>query len=151
MDVQNRVLLVEADAPLRRSLEKFLNQAGYALESCSTACEALNLAGKFRHDVVILGYHLPDANCPSLIEKLKLLHPHSAAIVISRYDFQVVADDLDSVEIESFLKKPFDLVDFEVALSAAFSKVGEPGQKDVRQSDSKPASTLVQGTHGKRS
>ena len=141
MHVQNRVLLVEADAPLRRSLEKFLNQAGYAFESCSTACEALNLAGKFRHDVAISEYHLPDANCPSLIQKLKLLHPHSVAIVISRYDFQVVADDLDHVEIESFLKKPFDLVDFEVALSAAFSKVSKPGRKDVRQSVREPAST----------
>ena len=151
MHVQNRVLLVEADAPLRRSLEKFLCQAGYAFESCSTACEALDLAGKLQHDVAIVGYHLRDANCPSLIEKLKLLHPHSVAIVISPYDFQVVADDLRPVEIESFLKKPFDLVDFEVALSAAFSKVSEPGRKDVRQPDNRSASTLTQGTHRKRS
>jgi len=55
------------------------------------------------------------------------------------------------VEVESFLKKPFDLVDFEVTLFAAFSKVSEPDRKDVRQPDSKPAIPLTQGTHRKRS
>jgi DNA-binding NtrC family response regulator len=148
---KNRVLLVEADAPLRRSLKKFLSLAGCAFESCSSACEALNLAGKIRHDVAILGYHLPDADCPSLIEKLKLLHPHCVVIVISRYDFQSVADHLARVKIDSFLKKPFDLADFELALSNAFSKVRQSVRKEDRQPDSVPASIWTQGTHGKRS
>ncbi len=124
MRVENLVLLVEDDAPLRRSLENFLNQAGYAFESCSTAREALALTEKLRHDVVILEYHLPDANAPALIEKLNLLRPATAAIVISEFDFQAVAHDLDRVKFEMFLKKPFDLVDFEVALSSACSKAG---------------------------
>ena len=148
MRAENLVLLVEDDAPLKRSLEKFLNQAGYAYESCSTAREALALAEKLPHDVVILEYHLPDANGPSLIEKLNLLRPATAAIVISQYDFQAVANDLDRVKIETFLKKPFDLVDFEVALSSACSKAGKLIRKDDWQPDGVPASTLTQGTLG---
>ena len=100
---------------------------------------------------MILGYHLPDANSPSLIEKLELNNPYSAASLISKYDFQSITNDFDGVRVESFLRKPFDLVDFEIALSAAFSKVSEPGRKDVRQADRKSASTLTQGTHRKRS
>ncbi len=146
MHVRNRVLLVEANAPLRRSLEKYLNQAGYAFESCSSACEALKLAGKIRYDVMILEFRLPDANCPSLIQKLQLLHPDSVAIVISEFDFQSVAKDLVRVKIESFLKKPFDLVDFEAALSSAFSKVETPVLKDDWQPGGMPASTLTKGT-----
>ena len=64
MRVENLVLLVEDDASLRRSLEKFLNQAGYAFDSCSTASQALALAQKDPPHVVILEYHLPDANGP---------------------------------------------------------------------------------------
>src|SRR5208283_4081990 len=63
--VENLVLLVEDDASLRRSLEKFLDQAGYAFDSCSTASQALNIAQKVPPHVVILEYHLPDANGPS--------------------------------------------------------------------------------------
>ena len=39
-------------------------------------------------DVVIVEYHLPDANGHSLIEKLNLLAPEAAIIVLSEYDFQ---------------------------------------------------------------
>lgn len=149
MRVDNLILLVEDDAPLRRSLEKFLNQAGYAFDSCSTAREALALAERLRHPVVILEYHLPDANGPSLIEKLMLLAPETAAIVISEYDFQAIANDLDRVRIESFLKKPFDLVDLEAALSSACSKAGKPVQTGTWQPDVKlegmPASTFMRG------
>jgi DNA-binding NtrC family response regulator len=151
--VENLVLLVEDDASLRRSLEKFLNQAGYAFDSCTTARQALALAQKTRPHVVILEYHLPDANGPSLIEKLMLLAPETVAIVLSEYDFQAVATDLDRVKIESFLKKPFDLVDLESALLSACAKAGKnAGKCDWQQKDFEgvPASTFVQGTFRNR-
>ncbi len=128
MRVENLVLLVEDDAPLKRSLEKFLNQAGYAFDSCSTAREALALAEKLRHDIVIVEYHLPDADGASLIEKLMLVAPKTVAIVLSEYDFQAIANDLNRVTFGSYLKKPFDLVEIEAALCSACSKAGKPIQ-----------------------
>lgn len=149
MHVENLVLLVEDDAPFKRSLEKFLNQAGYAFDSCSTAREALALAEKHRHDVVIVEYHLPDSNGASLLEKLMLVAPAVSSIVLSKYDFQAIANDLDRVRIGSFLKKPFDLVELESALSSACSKAGKRIQNS-RQPEVKlegvSASTFVQGT-----
>ena len=44
MEAEKRVLVVEDQAPLRRSLETFLGWAGYAYDSCSTAREAIVLA-----------------------------------------------------------------------------------------------------------
>jgi len=126
---ENLVLLVEDDASLRRSLEKFLNQGGYAFNSCSTASQALNLARNVPPHVMILEYHLPDANGPSLIENLKLIAPEAAAIVLSEYDFQAIAEDLNRVKIQTFLKKPFDLVDFEAALHSACTKPGRNSRK----------------------
>lgn len=122
MRADNLVLLVEDDASLRRSLGKFLDKAGYAYFSCSTCAQALALAQKAPPAVVILEYHLPDANGCSLIKKLNLVAPDAIAIVLSEYDFQAVADDLYRVRIETFLKKPFDLVDFEAALCSACAK-----------------------------
>jgi DNA-binding NtrC family response regulator len=148
--VENLVLLVEDDASLRRSLEKFLNQAGYTFDSCTTATQALALARKVPPQVVILEYHLPDANGPFLIEKLMPLAPAAAAIVLSEYDFQAIADDLDRVKIEMFLKKPFDIVDLEVALRSACAKVGSNFTNRECLPEVKlegaPASNCVQGT-----
>ena len=131
------VLLVEDDAPLRRSLEKFLNTAGYAFDSCSTAYEALELARKVRPDVVIVEYHLPDANGTSLLKQLMLNDPLISPIVLSEYDFQAVAQDLDHVDAGWFLKKPFDVVDIEHALSSACSsKARRPAKNDAWQPES---------------
>ena len=122
MRAENLVFLVEGDASLRRCLEKFLDQAGYAFRSSSTAAQALTLAQAHRPDVVILGYRLPDANAGALIAELNALAPQAVVILLSEYDFQCIAKDLCQVEIATFLMKPFDLVDLENSLLSAFSK-----------------------------
>jgi DNA-binding NtrC family response regulator len=124
VEAENRVLLVEDGAPLRRSLENFLGWAGYAYDSCSTAREALKLIQEFHHDIVIVEYHLPDADGTALLERLKWIVPNAVAIVIAEYDFQVVASELVRVNVRSFLKKPFDLVELESALSSARTQAG---------------------------
>jgi hypothetical protein len=43
-------------------------------------------------------------------------------IVLSEYDFHALADVLYRVKIETFLQKPFDLVDFEAAVRSACTK-----------------------------
>lgn len=123
MTVEIRVLLVEDEAPLRRSLEKYLERAGYAYDSCSTACEALGLAERIHYDILLAEYHLPDANGTALLTKLKRIAPAVATIMISEYDYQTVATDLLQANVRSFLKKPFDLVELESALSSARPKL----------------------------
>ncbi|MGV8075248.1 MAG: response regulator [Syntrophobacteraceae bacterium] len=119
--MKNRVLLVEDEAPLRRSLENFLDRAGYDYDSCATAGEGLIRAEGAPYHVVIVEYHLPDANGIDLLKKLK---PNVPAVVISEFDFQAVAGKLVDVSVQSFLRKPFDLVDLENALHSACSSDG---------------------------
>lgn len=122
MNAEIQVLVVEDEASLRRSLEKYLERAGYAFECCATAREALALAERLDPAIVITEYHLPDANGVVLLEKLMRIVPDVGAILLSEYDFQAVAKDLNPVVVRSFLKKPFDLVELESALSSARSK-----------------------------
>ena len=124
MEAEKRVLVVEDQAPLRRSLETFLGWAGYAYDSCSTAREALKLIEESHPGIAIVEFHLPDANGTVLVEKLKRIVPTAVAIVIAEFDFQVIAEELVRVNVDSFLKKPFDLVELESALSFAREKVG---------------------------
>ncbi len=151
MRVHNRILLIEDDAPLRRSLEKFLDQAGYFFHPCSTAGEALELSRKVPYDVVIVEYHLPDANGTALLQKLKLTNPQVTAILLSEYDFQAISKDLAHANVGWFLKKPFDLVDLENALADACSEAGlvrEPDRMN-NQDEGVTASPFNLGTLGK--
>jgi DNA-binding NtrC family response regulator len=122
MKVAQRLLLVESEAPLRRSLENFLEIGGYTYQSCSMAQEALVLAQVLRPDVVIVEYRLPDASGVSVVEEVRRICPHVAAAVISEYDFQWVEKDLNRADIGYFLKKPFDPVELETVLSSSCSK-----------------------------
>jgi DNA-binding NtrC family response regulator len=151
--VENRVLLVEDQGPLRRSLESFLERAGYSFDSCATAREALTLAESQRHDVAIVEYHLPDGNGSTLLKRLTQAVPGMPVVMISAYDFQAVAKELIRSEVHSYLKKPFDPVDLEVALSSACCKARTESQsanggskhKDRRQPVYLPLSTSERG------
>jgi DNA-binding NtrC family response regulator len=123
---EKRLLLVEDEAPLRRSLENFFHRGGYAFDSCCTSREALAQAQVCRYDVAIVEYHLPDGDGAALIERLRTVHPDLRAIMISAYDFQAIADELEQMDVHAFLKKPFDPHDLEIALRSACSKVGLP-------------------------
>lgn len=123
MEPESRVLLVEDEAPLRRSLEKYLEGAGYTFDCCSNAREALSRAAKRSYGIIIAEYHLPDANGAVLLEQLMRIMPDAATIIISEYDLQAIADDLFRANVRWYLKKPFDVVDLEAALSSA-RKVG---------------------------
>jgi DNA-binding NtrC family response regulator len=117
-----RVLLVEHEAPLRRSLTKFLERAGYAFDSCATARDALVRAQNNAYQIVLSEYRLPDANGTELLEKLKWTLPEITSIIIAEYDHEVVADALNHAGVGSYLKKPFDVVELESALLLAGSK-----------------------------
>ena len=124
MEAEKRVLVVEDQAPLRRSLETFLGWAGYAYDSCSTAREALKLIEESHHGIAIVEFHLPDANGTVLVEKLKRIVPTAVAIVIAEFDFQVIAKELVRVNVDSFLKKPFDLVELDFAWMMSVDELG---------------------------
>ena len=63
---------------------------------------------------------------------------------------KLIADDLDRVKIETFLKKPFDIVDFEAALHSACAKAGRNSREGEWlpevELEGVPVSTFVQGT-----
>ena len=119
---EERLLLVQVEAPLRRSLETFLRRGGYAFDSCGTSREALARAGLHPYRVAIVDYHLSDGDGAALIEGLRAVRPHLQAIVLSPYDFQAIADDLRTVDVHAFLKKPFDPIDLETALRSACAR-----------------------------
>jgi DNA-binding NtrC family response regulator len=123
VDTQVRILLVEDDAPLKRSLEKFLRQAGFNLCCCSSAREALDRIEQFSADILIAEYHLPDANGSLLLDCLTRIVPHAATVLISEYDYQWVADDNAALHVHAFLKKPFDVAELETVLTSARCQV----------------------------
>jgi DNA-binding NtrC family response regulator len=115
----NRLLLIEADPSLKRSLENYLKRFGYTFDSCATARDALILAAKNPYGMILAEYHLPDANGALLLNTLKSSFPAAVTILLSEYDHHVIAENLARTDIQFYLKKPFDLVELESVLSSS--------------------------------
>ncbi len=120
-----RILLVESDAPFRRSLENCVKRAGFSFDSCSTCDRALQLAKSERYDLCVAEYHLRDGNGAQLVAELKGMHARLRAILISFYDFEWISRDVTPVA-DGFLKKPFDLLDFERMMHSMLAAVPSP-------------------------
>jgi len=127
---KERLLLVQDEAPLRRSLETFLRSGGYAFDSCGTTREALAHANHHAYRVAIVDYHLCDGDGVALIERLRTVQPNLLAIMLSVYDFQAIAEELQAIDVHAFLKKPFDPIDLETALRSACS-----GNRSLNEAD----------------
>jgi DNA-binding NarL/FixJ family response regulator len=96
-------------------------------------------------ELAVTEYHLPDGNGAKLARKLRKSHAVSRVVLISFYDLDFISRDVADAA-DGFLKKPFDLVDFERMLQSVWKGpvlVELPrsvGGKDM------PASYLREGT-----
>ncbi len=111
-----RVLLVEDDAPFRRSLENFLDRSGYHVVSCAMARRALELHARAPFDLAVVEYHLPDANGADLGRRLMLMRPDLRVLMISFYDYDLISREVRKAGVQGFLKKPFDPAEFDATL-----------------------------------
>src|SRR5688500_16090795 len=67
-----RVLLVEDEPDLRRSLEKTLREEGYAVDTAEDGEEGLYKAESWSYDVVVLDVMLPRMDGWEVLQKLRL-------------------------------------------------------------------------------
>ncbi len=104
-----RVLLVEDDKDLARSLSRILRKAGFLVKAAYTGAEALKiLESDSAFETVILDIKLPDLDGIQLLKKLKETDPVIGTIIMS--GAASLNDAVDSVNLraDAFLLKPID-------------------------------------------
>jgi CheY-like chemotaxis protein len=90
-----RVLLVDDDEPLRRSMARVLSRDAIVI-GVATAAEVLALiAAGERFDVLVCDYHLPDLTGTQLHARLRIVAPELARATV----FVTGDADLESVRI----------------------------------------------------
>src|SRR5687767_232836 len=83
-----RVLVVDDDRSIRRTLEKFLQSEGHDVTTASTGREALD-AVRAAPDAVLLDLGLPEIDGLTVLEQInKGAHPPQVIVVTARDDMQ---------------------------------------------------------------
>jgi diguanylate cyclase (GGDEF)-like protein len=98
-----RILVVDDEARLRRSLRLLLSQPGREIDECASGAEALAALDRTAYDLVLLDLRLPDMTGLQVMDGL-LSRPSSPTIVV------VSADDVIDSAIGALRRGAYDFV-----------------------------------------
>ncbi len=110
--MQKRILLVDDESSLRRTLGLGLKQAGYDAEPCENGLTALKKLDSYTKnniplDAIVLDINLPDINGLKLVKIIKFKYPGIPIILITGYASRYNMDEIDHLDVSGFLEKPF--------------------------------------------
>jgi len=111
---KKRLLIVDDDAEIVELMTDVLARDGrFDVRTASTGYDAGIMTQKFRPDLILLDYMLPDVNGNIVCKTIKQ-DPEFAStriIIISGVINQIEIDDLLKAGAEAFVKKPFNITE----------------------------------------
>jgi diguanylate cyclase (GGDEF)-like protein/PAS domain S-box-containing protein len=117
-----RILIVDDDAPLRRTLPHVLAQPGRSFEECGSVAEAVARLESQSFDLILLDYRLPDATGLALLDWLQSRHREEAVVMISGEDAIDAAIGALRRGADDFVRKPYHVAQLQRAVQSALHK-----------------------------
>jgi CheY-like chemotaxis protein len=111
-----RILLVENDIDLRASLSEALSGEGYDVVAVTNGSEAVTLAAESEYDLVVTAIKLSGKDGLAAFEEVRQYRPTVAGIVITGYSTEDYALRAAKLQVEEYLRKPFELKTFLAAV-----------------------------------
>ncbi len=134
-----RILLIDDEPSLRRSLTLSLNQRGIDVELCENGMSALNKIDLYKKnevdlDTIVLDIQLPDIDGIKLGKIIKSKYPNTSMIYITGYADKLEETEIDELKVDAFLEKPFDADDL---LEEINKIIGRTPGKDIATTSKK--------------
>ena len=104
-----KVLIIDDEPLVRRSLEKIFLRSGHDVECASNGQEGLEKWREFNPDGVIIDVLMPGLSGPEVISEIKP-DPKTAVILISAYSGDYDLDSVKQLGADTFIEKPFETV-----------------------------------------
>ena len=103
-----RLLVVEDDASVRRSVARAFEANDFDVSHAGTIAEAAGMWEDLRPDVVVLDYHLPDGTCEQLLHRYHTQDGQAVALVMTGDDDPTLGVTLLGLGADAYVRKPFD-------------------------------------------
>lgn len=126
-----KILLVEDEPELRKSIKQFLYQEGYVVESASDFANAEGKAADYDYDCVLVDITLPGGSGLDIVKQLKANNSKAGIIIISAknsLDDKIVGLDLGA---DDYLPKPFHLSELNARVKALIRRRNFDGSKEL--------------------
>ncbi len=109
MPSASKILIVDDDANLRRTLSDILRIKGYIPLAASQGVAACGLVREQHPALALVDLRLPDMDGLKLIEKFKQLLPEMECILLTGHASQESAIEAVNLGAYSYLEKPYDM------------------------------------------
>jgi DNA-binding NtrC family response regulator len=107
--MSNRVLIVDDEESVRKSLEKLLAYEKYATFSAADGESALEIVGSELVDLVLLDIKMPGMDGLEVLQKMKDIRSDIPVVIISGHGTIATAVEATKLGAFDFLEKPIDL------------------------------------------
>jgi putative two-component system response regulator len=103
-----RILIVDDEEPIRRSLVRLLDRVGFDCAIASDAAQARQLLTAEAFDLMLCDVTMPGESGFSLLEHAHYAHPELAVIMVTAVDSARIAESPVRDAAYSYVIKPFD-------------------------------------------
>ena len=144
-----RVLVVDDDEAVRRSLTHALHRDGYQVSVAADGAQALDQLGRARHEVIVLDVLMPEPNGLEICRRLRRRGDHTPILMLTARD--LVDDRVAGLDAgaDDYLVKPFALEELRARLRALLRRSGAT-QDVLRFADLEMDTTTCRTSRGDR-
>ncbi len=103
-----RILVVEDEEPIRRSLARLLERAGYTCSTAANPAEARQLLANGAFALMLCDVTMPGESGFTLLAHVNEAHPDIAVIMMTAVDSPHAADPASTLGTYGYILKPFD-------------------------------------------
>ena len=126
-----KILVVEDDKHLNKSVCIFLEQKGFEVFSCEDGNEAFALLYKKSFDLIISDIMMPNVDGFQLVENVRQLNKNVPIILLTAKDDFSSKQKGFTVGIDDYLVKPVDLNELYLRIKALFRRVNINQEKKL--------------------
>ncbi|QBG46097.1 sigma-54-dependent Fis family transcriptional regulator [Verrucomicrobia bacterium S94] len=112
----NKLLIIDDDVALCRSIQLIMGGKGYCVEVCSSAEEGLATIKELCPDLVLLDLVLPDGDGLEVLDQISSSNPNLPVVIISGRQDMAATIEAMRKGAHDYLRKPFDVNDVELVL-----------------------------------
>ena len=121
MITNKRVLLVDDDTTLLKSLSRTLESMGLDVETCSCIAEARILLRKLEFDCILCDHNMPGGNGLDFLEEASKSHPNTDRYMLSGMvaGLEVAEKWARDIGVKKIFSKPFNAEQIAAELGAS--------------------------------
>lgn len=126
-----KILLIEDEPELRKTIKQYLHQEGYLVESAADFIKGSEKAGDYDYDCVLVDITLPKGSGLDIIKQLKQNNSKAGIIIISAKnssDDKIIGLDIGA---DDYLAKPFNLAELNSRIKALIRRRNFDGNKSI--------------------